>query len=241
MTSAGQQEPERALRLHQALARTLGSAILSGELRPGQGLGGEIEESARLGISRTVYREAIRILIAKGLLDSRPKAGTHVTARRRWNLLDPDVLAWMFSGKPDEDFVRHLFELRAVIEPAAAAMAARRRSAEQLEAMHQALAAMRYHGLSHAQGQAADQEFHRLLLEATHNSAMISLSSTIGSAVMWTTRFKQRINRIPRDPLPEHAALLEAISAGSAQGSEDAMRELIRLALADMGSGGAEA
>lgn len=233
------EERKPALRLHQAIASRLGTAILSGDLQPGDGLAGEIEESERQGVSRTAYREAIRILIAKGMIESRPKIGTHVTPRCRWNLLDPDVLAWMFSGKPDENFVHDLFELREVIEPAAAAMAARRRTPEQLEAMQESLALMGRHGLADPRGQAADQEFHRLLLEATHNSSMISLSSTIGSAVMWTTRFKQRMTSDPRDPLPDHERLLEAVAEGAEDGAAAAMRELIRLALADMGPVGA--
>ena len=82
----------RSLRIHQALARKLGIAILSGEYQPGEGFEGEIEQSETLGVSRTAYREAMRILTAKGLLESRPKVGTHITPRRQWNLLDPDML-----------------------------------------------------------------------------------------------------------------------------------------------------
>src|SRR5688572_27001471 len=108
------------LRIHQALARKLGIAILSGEYQPGEAFGGEIERSESLGLSRTAYREAMRILTAKGLLESRPRAGTRVTPRRNWNLLDPDMLEWMFAGTPDERFIGDLFELRGVIEPAAA-------------------------------------------------------------------------------------------------------------------------
>src|SRR5439155_10663567 len=124
---------------HQAVARDLGIAIVSGRYQPGDSFIGEIEYAEQLQISRTAYREAIRILAAKGLLESRPKAGTRVTPRSRWNLLDPDILAWMFAGKPDEAFIRDLFELRGIIEPAASALAAERRSDAQLEEMRVAL------------------------------------------------------------------------------------------------------
>src|SRR6187399_3228690 len=154
----------KALRIHQALARKLGIAILSGEHKPGAPFAGEIEQSEALGISRTAYREAMRILTAKGLLESRPKAGTHVTPRRNWNLLDPDVLEWMFAGKPDERFIVDLFELRGVIEPAAAELAALRHDADDLARMDQGLAAMRQHGLATAEGQEGDQLFHTALL-----------------------------------------------------------------------------
>jgi DNA-binding FadR family transcriptional regulator len=224
----------RALRIHQAIAQQLGTAILSGEYRPGDALNGEIEQSLALGVSRTPYREAIRILVAKGLLESRPKAGTHVTPRDRWNLLDPDVLAWMFMGTPDETFIQDLFELRALLEPPAAGFAAERRTTDQLDLMAQALSEMRRHGLAHPEGQAADRQFHREILAASGNLALASLASSVGAAVQWTTAFKQRGRKQPRDPLPEHEAVYEAIATGDPQAASAAMRELLSLALADM-------
>ncbi|UVO53784.1 FadR/GntR family transcriptional regulator [Sphingomonas sp. SUN039] len=223
----------KAERIHQAIARSLGTAILSGRYRPGDSFEGEIEQSLALGVSRTPYREAIRILVAKGLLESRPRAGTHVTPRARWNLLDPDVLAWTFSGEPDVNFVRGLFELRGIIEPAAASLAARRRTEEQVEAMRQSLAAMERYGLSTEDGRTADQQFHRSILEATHNPALASLASSVGAAVDWTTRYKQRHQLLPRDPLPEHLAVFAAIEASDADRAHGEMDELLRLAFED--------
>jgi DNA-binding FadR family transcriptional regulator len=222
------------LRIHQALARQLGIAILSGDYAPGDAFGGEIEASEAQGVSRTAYREAMRILTAKGLLESRPKAGTHVTPRRRWNLLDPQVLEWMFSGKPDERFIRDLFELRGVIEPAAAVLAAQRHDLHDLSRMDAGLAGMREHGLATAEGQAADQEFHTALLEATRNEALVSLATSVGAAVQWTTRFKQQRHKLPRDPLPDHEAVRDAIASRKPARARKAMEELLRLALADM-------
>jgi len=232
--ASGKEHKGGHLRIHQALARQLGIAILSGEFAPGQAFGGEIEQSGSLGVSRTAYREAMRILTAKGLLESRPKAGTHVTPRRRWNLLDPDMLEWMFAGTPDERFIRDLFELRGVIEPAAAALAAQRHDAADLARVDEGLAGMRAHGLATAEGQAADQEFHTALLEATRNEAVISLATSVAAAVRWTTRFKQRRHKRPRDPLPEHVALRDAIASRKPKRARKAMEELLRLALADM-------
>lgn len=83
-------------RIHGAIANDIGVEIVGGVRKPGDVFGGEIEASEALGISRTAYREAIRILAAKGLVESRPKACTRVTPRQRLNLLDPDVLAWTF-------------------------------------------------------------------------------------------------------------------------------------------------
>ncbi|HEX7820582.1 MAG TPA: FadR/GntR family transcriptional regulator [Sphingobium sp.] len=226
----------KGLRIHQALARQLGVAILSGEYQPGDGFDGEIENSEAHNVSRTAYREAIRILVAKGLLESRPKAGTHVTPRSRWNMLDPDVLAWMFvPGKPNEHFVRDLFELRGLIEPAAAALAASRRSEAQVEQMRGALDIMCEQGLSTPEGREADQLFHATILEATDNEPLASLGSSVGAAVTWTTAFKQNHSPQPRDPIAEHRAVFEGIATGDAMRARMAMEDLLRLALDDMG------
>lgn len=233
MTDA--QNVTKGLRIHQAIARQIGIAILSGEYQPGAGLDGEIEQSEALKVSRTAYREAIRILVAKGLLESRPKAGTHVTPRARWNMLDPDILAWMFSGKPDERFIHELFELRGVIEPAAAALAARRRSAAQLAIMREGLEAMRVHTLAAAAGRDGDRQFHCAILEATGNEPLASLSSSVSAAVTWTTLFKQRGDVAPRDSIDEHDALYLAIEAQDPDAARTAMEHLLRLALDDMG------
>jgi DNA-binding FadR family transcriptional regulator len=227
-------EEKPALRIHQAIARDLGTAILAGQHKPGETFDGEIERSEQLRVSRTAYREAVRILTAKGLLESRPKTGTRVTPRGRWNLLDPEVLAWMFAGEPDAGFVRDLFELRGVIEPAAAAFAAERRTDAQLQELAAALDGMRLHGLATPEGRAADQQFHKAILAAAHNEALASLASSVGAAVSWTTKFKQRKRALPRDPLPDHVAVYEAVQAGDAERARGAMAELLRLALADM-------
>ncbi len=221
-------------RIHGTVARDLGIEIVSGVRQPGDVLGGEIEASDALGISRTAYREAIRILAAKGLVESRPKAGTRVTPRSRWNLLDPDVLAWAFDGEPPFNFVRDLFELRSVIEPAACAFAALRRDEADLSEMRGALGSMGNHGLATPEGRAADQRFHRAILAAARNEPLGVLASSVGAAVSWTTVFKQRRWALPRDPLPDHIAVFEAIEAGDADAAGKAMRELLRLALADM-------
>ncbi|OYY91308.1 MAG: GntR family transcriptional regulator [Sphingomonas sp. 28-66-16] len=227
-------EPGPSLRIHGVIAHDIGIEIVSGARRPGEVFGGEIEASEALGVSRTAYREAIRILAAKGLVESKPKAGTRVTPRPRWNLLDPDILAWMFEGEPEPGFILDLFELRTVIEPAAAAFAACRRSDADLAMMESALEAMGRLGLAGVEGQAADQRFHRIILTAAGNEPLASLASTVGAAVRWTTLFKQRTRALPRDPLPDHVAVYQAIAEQDEAAARAAMGELLRLALADM-------
>lgn len=227
--------PATSPRLHGTIARYIGIEIVGGIRCPGDVFGGEIEASEALGVSRTAYREAIRILAAKGLVESRPKAGTRVTPRERWNLLDPDVLAWTFEGEPEAAFIRDLFELRGVIEPAAAAFAATRHTSTDLAAMRAALDDMKRHGLACAEGQAADQRFHRAILSAARNEPLSALASTVGASVRWTTKFKQRKHKLPRDPVPDHERVYAAIEGGNRAQARAAMAKLLRLALDDIG------
>jgi DNA-binding FadR family transcriptional regulator len=220
-------------RLHGAIAHKLGVAILSAEYAPGDILPGEVAFAGTLGVSRSAYREAVQVLTAKGLVESRPKAGTRVLPRNRWNLLDPDVLAWAFAGEPDITFVRGLFELRGIVEPAAAAFAAERRDRADLRVMKDCLGAMRRHTLATEAGRAADREFHAAVLHATRNDALIVLSASIGAAISWTTQYKQRARDLPRNPIPDHVRVYDAIAAADAPGASAAMRMLIDLALED--------
>ena len=220
-------------RLRGSLAQQLAVRILTGELPEGHVFPGEVEYAAQLGISRSVLREAFRILTAKGLVDGRPKAGTRVRPRREWSLLDPDLLAWQFEAEPSLKFLRDLFELRLLVEPGAAALAAERRSKEQVERMRRALAIMARESLGTEAGRLADQHFHMSMLEATRNDAIVALASSIMAAIAWTTLYKQRKRALPRDPLPDHRAVFEAIAAADATRARTAMAELVRLALAD--------
>jgi DNA-binding FadR family transcriptional regulator len=156
-----------------------------------------------------------------------------VLPRDRWNILDPAVLAWAFSGEPDIEFVRDLFELRAIVEPAAARLAAERREKTDIRDLKDALVRMRRHTLATDLGRAADRDFHDAILSATHNAALIALSASIGAAVSWTTQFKQRVRALPRDPVPDHARVCDAIVAGDPEMASAAMRTLVDLALED--------
>ncbi len=216
-----------------ALAHRLGVDILRGVYASGETLPNEIESSTLLDMSRSAYREAIRILAAKGLVESRPKAGTRVTARHRWNVLDPEVLRWMFETEPSERFILGLYELRLITEPAAAALAARRRTEAQLEAMDAALIIMAQETLATEAGRQADLDFHDALMRATDNEALASLSSSISAAVAWSTRYKQRLKALERDPVPEHRAVYEAIARGDVSDARWRMESLVRLALHD--------
>jgi len=221
------------LRLHGTIARDLGIGIVSGLHKPGDILSGEVASSERLSVSRTAYREAVRILAAKGLVESRPKVGTKVSTRDAWQLLDPDVLAWAFDSEPDLELLNSLFELRDIIESEAAALAAVRRTEAQLKVMRNALERMARFTIATEAGRLADQEFHSALLKATGNPYIISLTMGVNAAVNTTNMFKQRERPLERDPVPDHWHVLNAIAAKDAPKAKRKMSELIRLARAD--------
>jgi len=229
----GAHQGRKPLRLHGTIARDLGVLIVSGRYRPGHVLDGEVEASERRKVSRTAYREAMRILSAKGLVHSRPRVGTRVSALEEWHLLDPDVLSWVFSGEPASEVLHGLFELRTIVEPAAAALAAARRNQTHLDTMRRALDAMTLHTLQVEAGRIADKEFHAALLGATENPFIVSLTNGVTAAVNALTEFKQRIAPLKRDPAPDHWRVYDAIAAKDADGARAAMAELIRLAIMD--------
>jgi DNA-binding FadR family transcriptional regulator len=223
----------RSLRLHGTVARELGIRIVSGVLQPGEILEGEIAASVQFNVSRTAYREAIRILAAKGLVNSRPKIGTQVSPRREWHLLDPDVLSWIFVGEPDKGLIASLFELRRIVEPDAARLAATRRTPEQLARMKAGLDGVAQHGFATETGRRCDEAFHSTLLEASANDFIVSLTSGVAAAIAITTAFKQHRLPAPHDALPVHLAVYEAIAAQDAEGAHDAMARLVDRGFSD--------
>jgi DNA-binding FadR family transcriptional regulator len=223
----------KSLKLHTKVARDLGVQIVSGVLRTGQLLETELAASERHRVSRAAYREAVRILEAKGLVESRPKVGTRVTPCDKWHLLDPAVLSWMFQSEPGDHVLEALFELRMIVEPEAAALAAQRRTSEHLGRMRDALAAMAEHTLGTVEGRTADQHFHATLLIASDNPFLRTLTSSISTAVSWTTALKQRVRPLVRDPIPDHAAVFDAIAARDAAAARSAMTRLVELARFD--------
>jgi DNA-binding FadR family transcriptional regulator len=229
--------PRKVLRLHGAIARDLGLQIVSGRLKPGDILRCEREASDRLQVSRTAYREGVRMLAAKGLVEARPKAGTRVSPPERWHLLDPDVLSWIFEFEPEYRLLHCLFELRRIVEPEAAALAAMRRTQVDLNAMKSALEGMKKYTLAIQAGRVADQNFHSALLRATGNDFIVSLISGVAAAVSWTTIFKQRHRPLSRNPVPDHERVYEAVKAQDTEAAREAMSKLVDLALLDTTKG----
>lgn len=203
-------------KLHGQVVQELGRRVVSGSYPAGAVLPNEEQLCQGLQVSRTALREAVKVLAAKGLLEARPRTGTRVRPRDQWNLLDPDILAWRCATGADAEFLRHLTELREIIEPAAAALAANSRTPEQLAAIAAALQDMRQ-APAIAQWIAADLAFHTAVLRATNNPLLMPLAAIIASALASLLGVTARSAGDFKRALPDHQKVFEAIESGDAQ------------------------
>ncbi len=167
---------------HAAVAEAIGRRIVHGAFAPGSVLPNEAAWSVEFEVSRSVVREAIKMLSAKGLLTSRPKVGSRVQARHLWNLLDHDVLSWYADAPGRPAFLHSLQEFRRIFEPEAAALAAERRTDEEMAVISQACAAMG-RAASLSERITADARFHLAVLEASRNELLLPLGVLIESAL----------------------------------------------------------
>lgn len=168
--------------VHVSLAGEIGLRIVRGDYPPGTILPNEAKWSEVFEVSRSAVREAIKMLMAKGLLSSRPKIGSWVEPKERWNLLDRDVLGWYAASPDREAFLRTVQELRHMIEPEATALAAERRTEEQMNAISQALHDMGQ-ATSLQQRTESDTRFHIAILRASGNDLLVPLGVLIESAL----------------------------------------------------------
>jgi DNA-binding FadR family transcriptional regulator len=212
--------------LHGKVVHELGRRIVGGSCPPGQALPNEEDLCRELGVSRTALRESVKVLAAKGLVESRPRIGTRVRANEDWNLLDPDVLAWRCATLPDAHFVLQLNEMREIIEPAAAALAARNHSQAQLRGIEDAFAAMAAaENIDDWVG--ADLQFHIAILAATNNPLLRPLGAMIGTALESLLVLSALKAGDFRVALPEHGAVLEAIRAQDGEAAHKHMSGLL--------------
>lgn len=210
--------------LHGELVHAFGVRIVSGDLKPGDPLPSDVD-SGETDVSRTVVREAIKVLAAKGLVVSRPKTGTQVRERRFWNLIDPDVLAWRIEAEAGDAFFIELFELRRVIEPKAASLASARATTEEVAELEQCLAIMEATAAEDPDAHlAADLRFHTIILDASHNELLAHLGSTLRAAFRLSFA---RTQQAAVETLGLHEAVLRGIRDGDGATAEAAMLELI--------------
>ncbi len=182
-------------------------------------------------MSRSAYREAVQVLSAKGLVESRPKTGT-ASCRAIAGTCSTRCAGLGLFGRAGHPFRAQ--PVRAAVDRRARRRAAgrERRDKADLKEMRDALAAMRRHTLATDAG-ARRPGFPQCGLAATRNDALVVLTASIGAAVAWTTQFKQRSRALPRNPVPDHVKVYDAIAAGDVEAAGEAMRLLVDLALED--------
>lgn len=220
--------------IHGHTLDSLGQAILAGRFEVGSCLPPEPVLCEEFGVSRTVVREAIKSLVAKGLLVTGPKLGTRVLSDELWNWFDPDVIAWQAHTGLSSEFVRDLQELRLVVEPAAVRMAAARATPDDIARLEQAFGGMRdaiEHGGDYV---THDLRFHQGLLHASHNRMLVQMGKALSALLRMSFEISTRIKDGPRESLPLHRAVLDAVIAHAPVRAERALMVLIRAANADI-------
>ena len=205
----------------------LGVAIMSGRYAPGASIPPEPLLGEELGVSRTVVREAVKSLVAKGLVTTGPKVGTRVLPAEQWNWFDPDVVVWQSQVGLTREFLRDLQELRRVVEPAAVRMAAERATAEDIAGIEAAYEGMRRAVEEGGDYVTYDLRFHQGLLRACHNRMVQQMSKAL--AALLRTSFEISTSRKdgPRQSLPLHRAVLDAVIARNPAKAEKAILVLI--------------
>lgn len=220
--------------LSRQVIDSLGLSIVRGDFQAGDALPNEADLSAGLGVSRTVTREAIKVLSEKGLVEARPKVGTLVLPRARWNQLDADILNWEYEAGPRDQFLVRLTEVRRIIEPAAARLAAERATDAEIAAIERDYQAMALCVDDINQYIAVDLQFHAHIVQASHNELLEQIVNTIRAALIASRKVTTQIPGGARAALPLHYAVLNAIRQHEPAQAEDAMTALISRAFADI-------
>lgn len=216
---------------HSKVVEQLGLSIVAGGIAVGETLPGDIELEQQFGVSRSVLREAMKTLAAKGLVVAKSRVGTRVTEKCHWNLLDECVLRWHFRAGVTAEFLNNLYDVRLVLEPAAAAFAARHASPEDCADLRSYALALGAPDLSFREQVEADLRFHVLIFLVGGNPFMESMVGFIKTSLdgAFTLAFSQHF-RPPGDGIIlSHLAIVEAIEHQDAEAARDAMRRVIEL------------
>ena len=223
---------------HRRAVDAIAGWIVGGERPPESPLPTEPEICARLSLSRTTVREAIKTLSAKGLLTTGPRVGARVLAPEHWNLFDSDVIGWRLQAGVDRTFVRDAIELRLAIEPGAAAMAATRADDADIAALDVALARMQA-GIEQRPADldewlAGDFAFHKTVLAATHNQFFRGLLPLVEAVLRVSFRFSVTSADVAKGSLPMHRDVRNAIQDRDGGRAEARLRDIIEGASRDI-------
>lgn len=218
--------------LHGQVVERMGVRIVGGSYPAGAPLYSEQLER-EFDVSKTVVREALKVLAAKGLVESRQKRGTVIRPRGDWNLLDCDVLRWQGHEPPNFAFLENLAEVRGMFEPAAARLAAERRTDDDLTRLESALEAMAAAENAPDTMVDADLHFHRALLDAAHNEVLSRMEVILAAGLQVRGRFVHH-SEYGSDPMPAHRALLDAVREGDADRAGVTVEALLAQAATDL-------
>ncbi|ENR1263147.1 FadR family transcriptional regulator [Acinetobacter baumannii] len=210
MSKADYKNPIPSKSQHALIVQQLGLKIVSGEISEDEKLPSEVDLCEEYKVSRPVFREAIRVLNAKGLTYSRPKIGTVVRPKEEWHLLDPDVLFWLIQTTPEHEFFKTLSTVRRVLEPELAYIAASTANEEDIERIKQA-----YEGMEKAttveEFIEPDIQFHLAIAKATHNDLLAYMSKMLVLPLQQSIQVTSLRPNLQGHSLPRHKAILTAI------------------------------
>ena len=214
-------QPSDRKSMHTRIVQELGLQIVSGRFKSEDKLPAEALLCTEYAVSRPVLREATRVLVAKGLVYSRPRVGTVVKPRREWHMLDPDVLHWLLQASPQNEFFALLTTVRSIIEPAVAALAAQHATAEDVASIHEAYQRME-NASSPEELLQPDLDFHSRIADATHNDLLANLCNMLSLALREAMKHSNRRPNLHELALPRHKAILTAIESRDALGARQA-------------------
>lgn len=217
--------------LTHELVERIGGQIVRGDVAPGGSLPIEAELAREHQSSRTVMREAIKMLTAKGLVGSRPRRGTYVEPEARWNILDPDVLRWTLQRRFSFELMRDFLVAREGIEPKAAAAAAIRQDREAIAAIAARLDDMREAARGRMDSLESDIAFHIAILQASGNRFFLQFSHVIETALRFSIRLTNSEKGVRTASVEDHEKIYLAIQRGDSTGAEAAAQELLTEAI----------
>jgi DNA-binding FadR family transcriptional regulator len=213
--------------LHEHVIEEIGIGLISGEFAPDKALPGETELCSALGVSRTALREALRVLASKGLVEPKRKVGTLVRSSEHWNFLDADILSWQLKSDDSDRAIDELYELRHLIEPLAAALAAKHARARDVKVLRTAYEQMRAAGDDGARIIGPDLIFHQTIIASSGNRLFASLRHVIGAALSVNFDLVRDAPRGHRHSMAPHKRVLDAIVEHDTSAARVAMQKLI--------------
>ncbi len=219
-------------RLHARVTRVLAVRVLEAA-RASEPLvfPNEAELCQQLGVSRSILREAVKVLADKGMIEVRPKSGTRARPRSEWNLLDPDILAWQAELQPDARFLRDLCEVRLAIEPIAAGFAALRASEDEIAAIGRCLDQREANKNDEERAVELDIRFHQAVVAASHNPLLEQLSAAIRDPFRTALAYTTRLPASETLSLDAQRRLYEAVSRRDPLKARGAAEEIVGLAM----------